>query len=109
MTTFRSRFGLIRLSFGALGGSLSGWDIEDFCRGDVYGVGIVLWEIYTAQEPGFRGSRLEHIKSVCVEGRRPVLPSESADVSARQTAAEVEYESWVKSCCTYYCLSLQPR
>ena len=32
----------------------SKWEIEDFCRGDVYGMGIVLWEIYTGAEPGFR-------------------------------------------------------
>jgi|EP01046_Picozoa_sp_COSAG06_P009647 hypothetical protein len=32
--------------------------MQDFCRGDVYGMGLVLWEIYTASEPGFRCVRI---------------------------------------------------
>ena len=75
-------------------------------------MGIVLWEIYTAAEPGFRSetgeletlSRLGHIKAVCVDNRRPALPSEDAGMVARGRASQTgqssvaEYESWMKLC-----------
>lgn len=42
----------LRLALQVADWPRSRWEIEDFCRGDVYGMGIVLWEIYTAAEPG---------------------------------------------------------
>jgi hypothetical protein len=70
-------------------------------------MGIVLWEIYTAAEPGSgRVGRLQHIRAVCVDNRRPALPTQSTNAaapgrsrSAQEAQSNVEeYESWVKMC-----------
>lgn len=75
-------------------------------------MGVVLWEIYTAAEPGYRSEtgelktlgRLEHIRAVCVDNRRPALPSEDVSTVAAGRASLVvqscaaEYESWVRMC-----------
>ena len=77
------------------------WAVEDLCRGDIYGLGVVLWEIYTAMNPGGDQSRgrLEHIRVVCVEGHRPGLPSDGERRRRRgETGIEEEYEHWVRRC-----------
>lgn len=58
------------------------WTLElstlDLRRGDMFSLGVVLWEIVTASSPlSDRNikSRLQLVRAVCVDGYRPTLPS----------------------------------